>query len=148
VDTSAGLFECWPWRGRRNALGYGQLDVTFGPFQDRPVPAHRISLSLALGRPIAPGMEACHTCDNPPCVNPAHLFEGTGQENRDDMVRKGRQAHGSRTGSAKLTDEQVRAIRVRVASGEARSTVAKDFGIHQSNVSYIASGKTWRQVRP
>lgn len=81
VDKSG---ECWLWTGAtRN--GYGHFRMPEGP-----VYAHRLSLSWALGRPLAPGMEACHRCDVSACVRPDHLFEGTRADNAKDMGRKRR----------------------------------------------------------
>lgn len=81
VDKSGGPDACWPFTGYRMASGYGR---------NRHGYTHRYALTLALGRPLAPGMEACHTCDNPPCCNPAHLFEGTRLANEQDKTAKGR----------------------------------------------------------
>jgi hypothetical protein len=81
VDKSGGPDACWPWTGYRMASGYGR---------NRHGYTHRYALQLALGRPLGPGMEACHTCDNPPCCNPAHLFEGTRLDNERDKTAKGR----------------------------------------------------------
>lgn len=64
--------------------------IMVGKAGRKPVYAHRRALEAKLGRPIAPGLMACHHCDNPPCVNPDHLFEGTASDNRQDMLRKGR----------------------------------------------------------
>lgn len=81
VDQSGGMFACWPWTGYTMASGYGR---------NRHGYTHRYALELALGRPLADGMESCHTCDNPPCCNPAHLFEGTRLDNERDKTAKGR----------------------------------------------------------
>lgn len=89
VDASGGVHACWPWQGNRNDNGYGRLFVN-GRYEY----VHRIALALSLSRPIADGMLACHTCDNPPCCNPLHLFEGTNADNLHDKAVKDRGNRG------------------------------------------------------
>jgi len=80
-----GPGECWPWSGATNPQGYGQLwDGT------RKRPAHRIAWEILHGQPFPEGMDACHTCDNPGCVNPQHIFPGTPRDNAMDSMAKGR----------------------------------------------------------
>lgn len=78
---------CWLWRGWRNHLGYGEMTV-----QGKGWRAHRLSFTLFKGK-IPPGIDICHTCDNPPCVNPDHLWLGDQKANSRDIVVKGRN-HG------------------------------------------------------
>lgn len=88
VDRSGGPDACWPWTGSATHLGYGLIRGTGSP--GKQLMATRVSWELAYG--FHPGkLFVCHRCDNPPCVNPSHLFLGTHQDNMDDMVRKGRQ---------------------------------------------------------
>lgn len=76
--------ECWPWQAARRRRGYGTFTVNH-----RSLVSHRIAYQLATGE--NPGdLFVCHTCDNPPCCNPAHLFLGTHRENMRDMVSKRR----------------------------------------------------------
>jgi hypothetical protein len=83
VDQSGGSDACWPWQRHRNPEGYGVTKLA--GFRR----AHRLAWCLTNG-PIPDGMLVCHTCDNPPCCNPAHLFLGTESDNRQDMLAKGR----------------------------------------------------------
>ena len=76
---------CWEWTGRKNRQGYGYFRKTLGEGF-----AYRISFVMAHNRPIRKGYHICHTCDNPSCVNPSHLFEGTPTDNRQDLIFKGK----------------------------------------------------------
>lgn len=87
VDKSAGPEGCWPWTGSRHGFGYGFVSAG-----GKRRGAHRVSWELANG-PIPDGLSVCHRCDNPPCVNPAHLFLGTVGDNTRDMMAKGRAIH-------------------------------------------------------
>jgi hypothetical protein len=87
VDASAGFGGCWIWQGYIKPNGYGQFNAGAATHHDY---AHRFALTLKLGRPLGDGMYACHTCDNPICCNPAHLFEGDNRANQLDSHGKGR----------------------------------------------------------
>lgn len=87
-----------------------------------------------------------HSCDNPPCVNPAHLSTGTKADNSADMVARGRSPRGSRSGASKLTERQVAEIRVRQAAGELHRVLAAEYGISRVTITNIVTGKTWRHV--
>lgn len=164
VDRSGGPDACWPFTGCIiKPYGHGQFDKTT---------AHRIAFFLTHGRLPAP--YGCHSCDNPPCCNPAHLFEGTAQDNIDDMIAKGRMvsaearsaalrgrmpsgdahhsrarpetmARGERNGSAVLDADRVRAIRVDLLGLSSRA-VARKFGVSRSTVADILHRVTWRHV--
>jgi hypothetical protein len=131
--------ECWPWLGTLTPAGYGRIKVG-----KRPLLASRISLLLA-GHDLAPDQFACHRCDNPPCVNPAHLFVGAPLDNVTDMYAKGRRdQRGANNPRSKLTVEQVREIRARAGSTR---QIAREFGVGPTAIRNIKSGKRWRHVQ-
>nr|WP_315462663.1 hypothetical protein [uncultured Sphingomonas sp.] len=78
--------ECWMWQGYRTKFGHGQFWI-----EGRAVVASRIALAIKLGRPLTSAEAACHSCDNPGCCNPAHLWLGDVAANNRDMIAKGRQ---------------------------------------------------------
>lgn len=133
---------CWPWERTRSNQGYGVFVVK--RVQHR---AHRVALSLALGRDLASDEDACHRCDNPPCCNPLHLFAGSHEENQRDKGRKGRAAKGERNGGGgKLTEDDVRAIRQRIAQGDTLTEIGADFGVSRVQIAHIKHGRQWRHV--
>lgn len=88
--ATAGPDECWEWTGSRHKRGgYGQVTATINGVR-RPWKAHRIAWELANTAEVPEGLEVCHTCDNPPCCNPTHLFVGSHADNMADMKSKGR----------------------------------------------------------
>jgi hypothetical protein len=97
--------------------------------------------------PVPSGMCVCHKCDNPPCVNPDHLFLGTMTDNTADMVAKGRNkgAPGTANSHAKLNETEIADIRVELASGRRQVDVARDHGVGQSQVSRIKRKVAWKQ---
>jgi hypothetical protein len=137
VVTSSG---CWKWQGGTIAQGYGVIY----PF-DKAVRVHRLAYEVAHGHP--PKGMVCHHCDNPLCINPAHLYDGTGQTNSDDKVRRGRQAHvsGERNGRSKLTASQVREIRRLSADGVSRAALGRRFGVVPSAISMIVHRQHWKE---
>ena len=132
--------ECWEWQRAHHPKGYG----TF-LWRGRFVRAHRLAFLLSGGF-LADGECVCHTCDNPACCNPKHLFAGTQKKNIDDCVRKGRLARGERNGIAKLCAADVIAIRRAYKGGESQTQIAERHGLDQSCVSYIVRGKTWKHI--
>lgn len=153
-----GLSPCWVWLGGRTRLGYGRF-----AYKGQKIGAHRAAWLMLVG-PI-PADKPCvlHHCDNPPCVNPDHLWVGTNDDNIRDMVAKGRQraprgddngqrlhpdrvARGERAGPAKLTADGVREVRRRRANGELQRVIARDLGVTQTVISLIDRGLTWNHV--
>jgi len=147
---------CWLWMGRRNHKGYGVFHFLNGT----TVLAHRLSWFMKYGAELlrrgnnAEGMCMLHICDNPPCVNPDHLFLGTKADNNEDMVRKGRNSHlggkglnkGARNGQVKLDEEKVVEIRKLLRQGVTQAELGRMFGVHRGTIGEIHRGRNWRHV--
>lgn len=128
---------CWGWKGCTDKSGYPIF-----VYQRKNYRANRVALELS-GRPASKNQYACHTCDNPRCVNPAHLYPGTPTQNMRDAVARGRTQRGSRRYCAKLTEADVTAIR---ATDAPAGELAKRYGVSASNIHMIRSRRTWRHV--
>jgi len=133
-----GPGECWPWTGTKDRNGYGRLYV-----HGIPELASRISFRIHKG-PLPEGLEACHSCDNPPCVNPTHLFQGTHKQNFTDAVTKNRIRHGENHPFSKLTQDTVRVIRSMPFEIISQREVAELLGCSESTISEARSGKNWK----
>lgn len=168
VDRTHGPESCWPWLGTKNGQGYGVLRAG-----GKQLKAHRVALART-GVEVG-GLQVLHACDNPPCCNPKHLRAGTNDDNVRDRVERNRSARGSANGShtrpesrprgdrngsrmhpekfrgsrngfARLTEEQVVAIRARHSAGETQTALAREFGVAQTTVSAAVRGVKWRHV--
>ena len=113
----------------------------------RTVRGHRVSYVLAHGE-IPEGMHIMHACDNPPCVNPAHLSAGTAKDNIHDRIRKGRtvMARGERRGASVLKNRDIVTIRSLLAFGVSQRQVAKMFGVHNTTIHGIDHNKYWSHI--
>lgn len=129
--------ECWEWQAGVNGKGYGYFKV-----QGESVGAHRISYRLING-PIEDGLCVCHTCDNPACVNPAHLWLGTQSDNLKDAAKKLRNPGQT---SAQLDPADVEEIRDRYERGETQQKLGDEFGVSQPEISRIVNGRRWEYV--
>jgi len=138
-----GPGDCWPWTGATNERGYGVMRPE-GRRSGPTVKAHRVPLLLAGIDPE--GWCVLHSCDNPPCVNPAHLRIGTKADNTRDMLSRQRGLVGRRNGNAKLTEAQAAEIRRRRNAGELRKDLAAEFNVSGATVTRIANGEGWRHV--
>lgn len=146
--SKKGPDECWEWLGGKNDGGYGQIVLdprrrTAGGKRRRRTMegTHRVAWRLHSGA-VPKGMSVLHTCDNPGCVNPSHLFLGTQADNMADMVEKKRQRRGDNHPTAKLTDKEVRAIRREYATGQStQAELAEDYQVSSGHISNIVKGK-------
>lgn len=132
--------ECWEWRGGKDSDGYGGVRVG-----NRDYRAHRYSWMINYGD-IPKNFLVCHKCDNPPCINPKHLFLGTHKDNVNDMISKGRRIYqkGEERYNSKLTWVKVSEIRTLVKTTDlSQSKIAKLYNISEALVSGIVNNKTW-----
>jgi hypothetical protein len=134
---------CWIWQRLRNSSGYG-----FKRIENKSYLAHRLSAYVFNNFDLQSSLFICHTCDNPSCINPSHLFVGSQSENMLDMHRKGRHPtlYGSKQKLAKLNEEKVQFIRKRLREGEKQSVLAAEYGVDRSTISSVWIGRQWKHV--
>jgi len=135
---------CWLWTGGTDKDGYGRYSL-FNRTENHLRGAHRVSVYLDNRNPI--GKVVMHTCDNPSCVNPAHLKVGTIQDNNLDKLKKGRQSKlkGSSNGTSKLTEVQVKQIRQEAVVGN-RTGYNNGSNIKEIAIKYNVSIETIRKI--
>jgi hypothetical protein len=138
--------ECWEWTGGKYTNGYG----VFHPSGTSSVSAHRYSYLIYKGD-ICNNLLVCHSCDNPGCVNPNHLFLGTQSDNMKDMIKKNRgnfpRITGEQCHKAKLNKEKVKEIRKRfLEENITQVELAKQYNVSKGNIGYIINNKSWRHI--
>lgn len=138
VEKTGG---CWLWTASRSKQGRGYGQFFAGRVR---INAHRYSWEFHRG-PIPPGLVVMHRCDNPPCVNPAHLALGTHVENQADKVLKDRQARGESAGRTKLCAAEALEIHRR-SNSEPLLKLAREFGVNSATVWAIKVGRSWRHL--
>jgi len=146
VEKSDG---CWQWTGpaRKSKWPYGYMR-----YRGQHVQAHRLSWMFSHASTPPADLLVCHHCDNPRCVRPDHLFLGTHADNMHDMLAKDRNGRrsgslpGSKNPQAKLNEMQVVCILGRLQDGERLRTIATDYGVTDSAIRMIKSGRTWGHV--
>jgi len=130
--------ECWLWQGITDLDGYGRIH-----YHSTELKAHRVSYELYIGK-IPSGFLVRHTCDNPGCVNPAHLLVGTQLDNLGDMVRRGRAPQGP---SCKLKECEVEEIKEYLSKNKKRGIIkelAQIYNVSAKTISNIKHNRIWR----
>lgn len=136
---------CWIWTGTKNRLGYGQM-TTYNKGVRRGIASHRFSWEHHNSQ-IPKGSLVLHKCDNPPCVNPAHLFLGSHQDNVDDKRNKGRMPIGEKCWNAILTEKKVRKIKL-LYDGKygCQVKLANLFGVSRGVIQGVIYGHNWKHI--
>lgn len=156
---------CWLWTGAKNTEGYGAFCDESG----KMVKAHRYSYEFFTGNIIEDGYLACHHCDNPPCINPEHVFPGTNTDNMADMYRKGRgrkatgkrlpkvqgpkdlhPLRGEKNPAAKITEPDVTVIRQIWNSTPKKwgllTKLGKRYNVYYSTIRDIVTYQSWSHI--
>jgi hypothetical protein len=149
------VYCCWPWLKSTDQDGYGKFTLTFHG-KHLTLRATHVIYELWNARPLLPGLLIAHHCDTPGCCNPLHLWPGTWQSNRQDAVKKGRQAKGATAGihtkpeafpHAKLTAAQVLEIRARYSRGwTTMRALANQYGVSDFAIQGIIHRRTWKHI--
>ncbi len=143
--TKGASGECWEWTRGKDPKGYGRVKIRGYFFI-----ASRLSFLIHNGY-LPDDLLVCHSCDNPGCVNPDHLWLGTHKGNMQDMISKGRQRWVGQGGAsnprAVLGEPQAKEVIDLIAAGLDNKTIAARYGVTHSSISNIRRGKTWGRLR-
>lgn len=139
VAITADPERCWEWQGGVGPGGYGRVN-----WAGRVIGTHVLSYTLCVGKPTK---WVLHTCDNPQCCNPKHLYEGTPLDNARDRDQRGRGAHQNGNSRRRLAPEEVELIRTLLAEGVPQMQVAERLGVHYTAINHVNTGKTWKKPR-
>jgi hypothetical protein len=141
VKNHKDSHACLVWPFCTNDVHYGMITI-----KQRRFYTHRLAYQWFVAD-ITLGKRILHKCDNPPCFNPKHLYEGTQADNIADCIAKGRFHRGENTGGAKLTATKVKQIRrILAESTKSREEIGERFGVTRATINDIALGKTWAHV--
>jgi Helix-turn-helix domain/HNH endonuclease len=128
---------CWEWLGTKNPKGYGMISIDGYMYT-----VHRVVAEICLGlNRKDQNVHALHSCDNPTCFNPDHLYLGTNDDNVQDRFDRNKWGK-----IAKLTPEQVTRIKIEYERGRSQREIATEYGVHQSTVSRIINNKRWSRL--
>jgi hypothetical protein len=139
VDEN-GCFICM---SHKNLKGNTRFPYPHIKIAGKKVLLHRF-ISECIHGPIPPGVVIRHRCDNPRCINPLHLEDGTIADNVADMMDRDRHAKGRNCGTSTLTEEQVRMIK---EGNERAVELAERLGVHPSTIWRVRAGDTWRHIK-
>jgi hypothetical protein len=135
--------HCWVWQGYRDWKGYGKTS-----YRHRTLSVHRVMYEISNG-PIPGELYVLHKCDCQLCCNPEHLFVGNQLDNIEDMIAKGRRPkqYGEFNGRSKLTADEVRQIKVKIADGATDKALGEEYRMSQDAIGNIRRGKNWKHIK-
>jgi hypothetical protein len=138
--------ECWNWMGKKTRGGYGRFLLNVSQ-NFREVYASRVAYKIA-HKNLPNTHFVCHTCDNPTCCNPAHLYLGTYTDNCNDKMIRHRHncGRGETQGSSKLKEYQVLEIRKRVENGETQRSLCKEYNIDDATINHVVKRRSWKHI--
>ena len=141
-DGSDDLDSCMEWIGAKSGhgSGYGRFSIKYDQFG-----THRFIYECFNG-PIPEGLQVLHSCDNPSCVNPKHLWVGTIQDNLKDQKNKNRQNKGSDITNSILIEDEVLEIIELLNIGVSHNNIAKKFKVSGVSITNINTGRTWSHL--
>lgn len=136
--------ECWPWTSGHTPKRYGIFSIRGRGKERIQFRATRFAVYLHTGKFPDSDQLVCHKCDNPICVNPAHLFVGTPKDNAQDMILKGRDGiRGEKHPKSKLTADMVRQIRAMPGS---HASLARRFFVHETIIARVRRRQLWAHI--
>ncbi len=134
--------SCWEWTLSLRTDGYGQFCV-----EGKMHGAHVLAYEVHNKTKVSRGLLVCHTCDNPKCINPDHLFLGTHQDNKNDCVGKHRHSRGEKVNTSKLDEKQVMEIRKIYEKGNKnQKELGIIYGVSQVQISSIIRKQSWSHI--
>ncbi len=132
---------CWEWQRGKDWDGYGLMSV-----KNKSQRATRVSYETFIGW-IPPKMIVCHYCDNPPCINPTHLFLGFPQDNTNDMFQKKRErVIGEKNVKSIFTENEIREIHDLFEQGYTKTEICRIYDTSDSHIHAIITRKIWKHV--
>ena len=142
-DGEPDYDQCWEWRGTIGNKGYGQFKIG-----KKNYISHRVSYMITHPDEDISNLLICHSCDNPGCVNPEHLWSGTHMDNMIDRDNKGRTLYGDQCLLSVITEEQIRNILIDIYNNKysSRKQITKDYKVSEQVISQVLTGRTWKQI--
>lgn len=136
--------KCWEWLGSTKDCGHGMWG--YKSYRNGTKIASRETYRLFKGDPA--NLFVCHSCGNPKCCNPDHLYLGTAKQNQEDRVKHSTSNRGSRCGTAKLNENEVLQIKKLIKNKIKLIDIAVKFNVSESTIKAIKQNRNWAHLKP